>query len=148
VTTARKSNTHHAEPGRLHSGRKDNIMNNHTDIMTHTDNEWIFKQNLCELLKSYSEYPQDVDLYHDDRYEESATMVGLSLKDFTEAGLQEFAHVLDAEVTEVITKGLDWVSVFITGVHHREIERLSLSHAGYCSVKDYDKWFTMDKGDE
>ena len=99
---------------------------------------------LRELLMNLNENPKDVDLYHDDYDAESATMVELSLKDFTEDGLKEFCVTLDMEVANVREESETWLSVWVKGASLSHIQRLSLSHAGYCSVEDYDKWFTMD----
>ena len=99
---------------------------------------------LRDLLEELSSNPKDVDLYHLDYDEESATMVELSLKDFTEDGLSEFKVALDMEVVQVKNENETWISVWVKGAHRSHVEGLSLSHAGYCSVEDYNKWFTMD----
>jgi hypothetical protein len=96
---------------------------------------------LRELIEKFSENPQDVDLYHYDVDDEAATMVDLSMKDFTEEGLERFANALDAEVVKIRTNGENWVSVFVKGCSNKDVRELSLSHAGYCSCKDYDRWF-------
>ena len=99
---------------------------------------------LRDLLETFNENPQDIDLYHWDYDEESATMVELSMKDFTENGLEEFRVVLDMEVVQVRREDDNWVSVWVKGAHHSHVESLSLAHAGYCSEENYKRWFTMD----
>jgi hypothetical protein len=96
---------------------------------------------LSDVLESYNDNPTDVDLYHDDYDIESPTMAECCLKMFTAEGLKEFESVLNAKVERVRVEGEDWVSVFVTGVKHSEVEQLSYSQAGHCSVGDYDKWF-------
>jgi len=99
---------------------------------------------LRDLLKQLNDNPKDVDLYHWDYDEESATMVDLSLKDFTEDGLMEFKVALDMEVVQIKDESDSWISVWVKGTHKSHVETLSLSHAGYCSADDYDKWFTIN----
>ena len=99
---------------------------------------------LRDFFEQLNSNPKDVDLYHWDYDEESATMVDMSLKDFTKDGLDEFSVALDMEVVQVKDESETWVSVWVKGAHRSHVESLSLSHAGYCSVKDYSKWFTMD----
>jgi hypothetical protein len=96
---------------------------------------------LRDVLKSYNDSPKDVDLYHWDYDEESATMVECCLKMLTEDGLKHFETVLNAKVEKVDEEREDWVSVYVTGIKYRKIEELALSQAGYCSVEDYEKWF-------
>jgi hypothetical protein len=96
---------------------------------------------LKEFLAQLGDEPKDVDLYHWDYDEESATMVECCLKAFTAEGLKEFEKVLNAKVKRVNPEGKDWVSVYVTGVKYRVVERVSLSQAEYCSVEDYEKWF-------
>ncbi|GHU55157.1 hypothetical protein AGMMS49975_16570 [Clostridia bacterium] len=103
---------------------------------------------LRELLESYNSKPQDVDLYHWDYDEESATMVDLSMKGFTEAGLEEFKNVLDAEVVRVTAEGENWVSVFVKGVNHNRVAELSYAHSGNVTQEEYDRLFTMDTSGE
>ena len=99
---------------------------------------------LRDFLEQLNANPKDVDLYHWDYDAESATMVDLSLKDFTADGLNEFRTVLNMEVMQVRNESESWVSVWVKGADYSYVELLSLSHAGYCSVEDYNKWFTMD----
>ena len=99
---------------------------------------------LRDLLEQLNDNPKDVDLYHWDYDAESATMVNLSIKDFTSAGLIKFKAALDMEVMQVRNESESWVSVWVKGADYSYVESLSLSHAGYCSVEDYNKWFTMD----
>jgi hypothetical protein len=96
---------------------------------------------LKEFLAQLDDEPKDVDLYHWDYDEESATMVECCLKAFTAEGQKEFEKVLNAKVERVTPESKDWVSVYVTGVKYREVERMSLSQAGYCSLEDYEKWF-------
>jgi hypothetical protein len=98
-------------------------------------------QLLRDVLASYNDNPVDVDLYHDEYDEEFPTMAECCLKEFTDEGLKEFEKVLNAKVEKIRPEGKDWVSIFVTGIKHSEVERLSLSQAGYCSVEDYQKWF-------
>jgi len=96
-----------------------------------------------DLLKELNSNPKDIDLYHWDYDESSVTMVEISLKDFTEDGLSEFKVTLDMEVVQVKEESNAWISVWVKGAHHSHVESLSLSHAGYCSVENYDKWFVQ-----
>jgi hypothetical protein len=96
---------------------------------------------LRDVPESYNDNPTDVDLYHNDYDIESPTMAECCLKAFTEEGLKEFETILNAKVERVRPEGKDWVSIFVTGVNHHEVERFSLSQAGYCLVDDYEKWF-------
>jgi hypothetical protein len=97
-----------------------------------------------EFLADYNTDPQDVDLYHWDVDEDSATMVDFSLKDFTEEGLAVFKDVLDADFVRVTPIAEHHIAVYLTGVRPSYIRELCLSHAGYCSVENYSRWFTMD----
>jgi len=97
-----------------------------------------------ELLENLNSNPKDIDLYHWDNDVESATMVEISLKDFTEDGLTEFKVVLDMEVVKVKDESTTWISLWVEGAHHSYVERLALSHAGYCSEENYNKWFMAD----
>jgi hypothetical protein len=55
---------------------------------------WEFPMKLRDLLEQLNDNPKDVDLYHWNIDGESATMVDLSLNDFTEDGLKEFKVAL------------------------------------------------------
>ena len=99
---------------------------------------------LIDLLKQLNDNPKDVDLYHWDCDSEAYTMAALSLKDFTASGLTEFQIALNMDVERVQEETKSWLSVWVKGAHHSQVERLSMSHAGYCSVDDYNDWFTMD----
>ncbi len=109
---------------------------------------WSFPLRLRDLLETFNGDPRDVDLFHADYDEESATMVDLSLNDFTEEGLKEFKIVLDTKVVRVEAMGGNWISVYVDGVDYSQIESLALSHAGYCLCEDYDRWFTMNQSDQ
>lgn len=110
----------------------------------HNDNEWTFAMKLRDLLETYDKKPQDVDLYHWDYDYEYPTMVELSLRDFTEKGLEEFRVALDMEVVRVNKEGENWVSVGVRGAHRSHVESLAMSHAGYCTSEEYEQWFTME----
>jgi hypothetical protein len=94
-----------------------------------------------ELLETYNDKPQDVDLYHWEYDEEFGTMVELSMKSFTEAGLEEFKEVLDADVARITAEGEDWVSVFVKGVNHKRVAELAYAHVGNVTSKEYDRLF-------
>jgi len=98
-----------------------------------------------ELLEELNNNPKDIDLYHWDYDDESATMVGVSLKDFTEDGLTEFKTTLDMEVVQVKDESSTRILVWVKGADSSHVKNLSLSHAGYCSAENYNKWFTIDK---
>jgi len=100
---------------------------------------------LRDLLEQLNTCPHDVDLLHWDYDEEYATMSELSLNDFTQEGFENFKVALDMEVVKLKTEGETWISVFVKGAHRSHVESLSLSHAGYCSAENYDKWFKDNK---
>jgi len=100
---------------------------------------------LRDLLKELNNNPKDIDLYHWDHEEESATMVEVSLKNFTEDGLTVFKATLDMEVVHVKDESDTWILVWVKGAHRSHVESLALSHAGHCSLENYNKWFTKDK---
>lgn len=70
------------------------------------------------------------------------------MKDFTDAGLSEFADVLDAEVVRVTTEGDNWQSVFVKGYKKSRVKEMSLSHAGYIADSEYRRLFIMDTEEE
>jgi len=107
-----------------------------------------FLMKFRDLLEELNSNPKDIDLYHCDYDEESATMVDISLKDFTEDGLTEFKVTLDMEVVQVKDESDTWISVWVKGAHHSHVESLSLSHTGHCSTENYSRWFTTDKKGE
>jgi hypothetical protein len=96
---------------------------------------------LRELLETYNGKPQDVDLYHWEYDEVLGTMVDLSMKDFTEAGLEEFKEVLDAEIARITAEGESWVSVFVKDVNRKLVAELTYAHVGNVTQEEYDRLF-------
>ena len=104
--------------------------------------------NLGNLIFVANENNYDIDLYDD--YDERLACCYCGDEEFslTEEGKKEFADALALEVEW--TEGDSDAVVKIPEGSESEMERLAelarrfvLSMAGYCSEKDYDKWFSI-----
>ena len=96
---------------------------------------------LGELLESVE--LENVDFVHEEVDVNCASIVELSSKSLTEEGKQHFENVLNAKVTAI--KG---DKVFLTDVSYQKLERFTYDLAGYCSVSNYEKWFTFEIEEE
>lgn len=93
-------------------------------------------QTLRDLLQTPME---DVHLLHTDVEIEPATIVELSADTLTDAGKQDWADVLDAQVCQIY-EGFYGHQIDLQGVKPSRLRDFSLMLAGYCSQKNYEKW--------
>ena len=88
-----------------------------------------------------------VHLVHDEVDNEVATIEDLCETMLTEEGKKAWGDVLDASVDEIFTGGYG-IHIQCSGVDHQRLTDFSYALAGYCSDKDYDKWFKDEEEQE
>ncbi len=81
-----------------------------------------------------------VHLVHDEVDIELATIEDLSGTMMTEEGKKAWSDVLNAKVSEIYN-GYYGIQIQCSNVDHQRLSDFSYALAGYCSEKDYDKWF-------
>lgn len=85
--------------------------------------------------------PFELDLYHDEAYHKEATMSDVNPDMLTEAGKKHFASVMNAEVVRHQARGDRWYGITVSGATVKQVEELQWSHSGYCSEKEWNKYF-------
>lgn len=86
---------------------------------------------------------EDIHLVHSDEDIELATIVELKSDTLTQAGREEWADVLNADVVRIF-HGIYGVQVECSGVNPQRLGDFSLMLAGYCSEQDYEKWVAQE----
>lgn len=86
---------------------------------------------------------EDIHLVHSDEDIELATIVELKSDTLTEAGREEWADVLSADVARIF-HGIYGVQVECGDVNPQRLSDFSLMLAGYCSEQDYEKWVARE----
>ena len=101
-------------------------------------NQSLSNLTLGDLIKSIK--LSSVHLVHDEVDIELATVEDLSDSMLTEDGKKAWSDVLNAKVDEIFN-GYYGIQIQCSGVDHQRLSDFSYALAGYCSDKDYDKWF-------
>lgn len=86
---------------------------------------------------------EDIHLVHSDEDIELATIVELRSDTLTQAGREEWADVLNADVVRIF-HGIYGTQVECSGVEPQRLADFSFMLAGYCSAQDYEKWVARE----
>lgn len=86
---------------------------------------------------------EDIHLVHNDEEIDLATIVELKSDTLTEAGREEWADVLNADVVRIF-EGAYGLQLEFAGVDAQRLADFSMMLAGYCSCENYEKWVRQE----